>query len=105
VEKTADERRAVEVSVASALAQWRHLVTAAEAEVKVLEREAIPEATETFRLTEEGFRQGKFAYLDVLDAQRTLFDLRVRLLDARLAYHEGVIEVERLIGEGLVRDK
>lgn len=105
VEKTADERRAVEVSVASALAQWRHLVAAAEAEVEALEREAIPEATETFQLAQEGFRQGKFAYLDVLDTQRTLFDLRVRLLDARLAYHEGVVEVERLIGEGLPEDK
>ncbi len=105
VEKTADERRAVEVSVASALAQWRHLVTAAQAEAGALEREAIPEAAETFQLTQEGFRQGKFAYLDVLDTQRTLFDLRVRLLDARLAYHEGVVEIERLIGEGLAKEE
>ena len=98
VEKTADERRAAEVNVDAALAEWHHLTVAALEEAKALGEEAFPEAARTFDLTQEGFRQGKFEYLDVLDAQRTLFDLRIRLVDAQLAYHLGRAEIERLIG-------
>ena len=38
--------------------------------------------------------------LEVLDAQRTLFEARGQYIDALAAYHKAVAEVERLLGEG-----
>ncbi|MBC8427083.1 MAG: TolC family protein, partial [Deltaproteobacteria bacterium] len=46
-----------------------------------------------------GYRQGKFRYLDVLDAQRTLFDAQAKYIEALANYHEASVEVERLIGQ------
>jgi cobalt-zinc-cadmium efflux system outer membrane protein len=42
--------------------------------------------------------RGLFRYQDVLDAQRSLFELRSRELDVLRVYHSAVSEVERLTG-------
>ncbi|MEK7841793.1 MAG: TolC family protein, partial [Deltaproteobacteria bacterium] len=52
--------------------------------------------------TMEGYRMGKFGYLDVLDAQRTLFDVRVQYIRALTDYHLSVANVEQLIGEPVI---
>ncbi|MCY2925530.1 MAG: hypothetical protein NT031_08830, partial [Planctomycetota bacterium] len=45
--------------------------------------------------------EGKFPYLDVLDAQRTVFDARVRHLEAQAEYLTGVADIEGLVGQSL----
>ena len=49
----------------------------------------------------EGYREGKFGYLDLLDAQRSLFDAKGQYIDALAGYHKSVAAIERLIGESL----
>jgi cobalt-zinc-cadmium efflux system outer membrane protein len=66
-----------------------------------LQQDVLPATHETFQATQEGYRQGKFGFLDVLDAQRTLFETRGQFLEALTAYHQAVADIERLIGEGL----
>lgn len=56
-------------------------------------------AKRVFKGLSEGYRQGKFRYLDVLDAQRTLFDAQAKYIEALANYHEASVEVERLIGQ------
>ncbi|MHC4858536.1 MAG: TolC family protein, partial [Planctomycetota bacterium] len=70
-------------------------------EAKTLETEVLPVAQTAFVASEEGFRQGKFGYLEVLDAQRTLFETKEQLVAALAAYHFAVADVERLIGQSL----
>ena len=98
VHKSAAMRRATRAGVLASLAEHHLMLSTTAEEIQALETYAIPEATETFHLTQEGFKQGKFDYLDVLDAQRTLFDLQVQLLTAKTAYHQRWIEIDRLIG-------
>ena len=45
--------------------------------------------------------EGKFDYLEVLDAQRTLFDARVQYVSSLTTYHKTRAAIERLIGRGL----
>ena len=45
---------------------------------------------------------GKFGYLEVLDAQRTLFEVRSRYLEALARYHKLVADLERLVGRDLL---
>jgi len=47
----------------------------------------------------EGYDYGRFGYLEVLDAQRTMVELRFRHVDALSRYHHSVVWVESLIGK------
>jgi cobalt-zinc-cadmium efflux system outer membrane protein len=47
---------------------------------------------------EIGYTEGKFGFLDVIDAQRTLFDARSLLLDSAAEYALAKVDLERLIG-------
>ena len=53
----------------------------ARAEAEVLANQVVPAATEGFAAAEFGYRAGKFGLLELLDAQRALFEARQRQLD------------------------
>lgn len=61
-----------------------------------LKESIVPTAERAFTIATEGYRQGKFSYLEVLDAQRTLFDARRDLTSALATYHETTAELDRL---------
>lgn len=98
VQKTSEERRAAESTSFATLAETYQEILAAHNEIQLLTKNILPTATETFEKTQEGYRQGKFGYLDVLDAERTLFDARQQYLDALTAYHTQIVRLERLTG-------
>lgn len=66
--------------------------------IQALETTLLPKTTQTFENVREGYRQGKFGLIDVLDAQRTLFDVRVQLLEETADYRQALTELERLTG-------
>ncbi len=57
-------------------------------EIYTLENELLPRAREIYRRNLEAYRFGKMEFLRVLDAQRTLFELRLSRLEAYRRYHE-----------------
>jgi len=100
--KRAEEaRRAAAVRVTVELSEAYGDLATRVAEVQALEEKVLPGARSTFEAMNEGYRLGKFGLLDVLDAQRTLFEARSQYLNALTGYHQAVAEVERLIGEPL----
>lgn len=101
VNRAREEQRTAQARVTAALAEaYRALATARE-EVAALSSEVIPGARETFDAVSEGYRLGKFGYLDVLEAQRTLVAAGSQHLRALADYHKAAVEVERLIGAPL----
>lgn len=80
--------------------QYQSLSSAA-TEVNALNENVLPSARRVFEATTTGYRQGKFSYLEVLDAQRTLFEARSQYVDALARYHVAAAELERLTGTGL----
>ena len=97
--KAEEERRGAEVKAAILLAEAFKSFSAAYVEVKTFKDVALPGAQSAYDATMEGYRMGKFGYLDVLDAQRTLFDGRLRYIRALTDYHQAVADVEQLTGE------
>jgi len=97
--KAEEERRAAELRVHTALADAYQALATAFAEATALRDEVVPGAQSAFEAATEGYRLGKFSYLDVLDAQRTLFEARGRYIEALAAYHKALADAERLIGE------
>lgn len=73
-------------------------------ELRVLEIEIIPSSETVYSLTEEGYRQGKFTYLDVLDSERTLAEARIRREEALREYHKSRVMIERHIGGAIEED-
>ncbi|MCZ6681173.1 MAG: TolC family protein, partial [Candidatus Poribacteria bacterium] len=99
--KAFEERKSVEVAVRTALSEAYGALSAAWATVTALKNDVLPGAQSAFDAVTEGYRLGKFGFLDLLDAQRTLFQTRRQYLEALAAYHKAKASVERLIGEPL----
>jgi cobalt-zinc-cadmium efflux system outer membrane protein len=99
--KAEDERRAAEVRIGTALSTAYQTLAAAHAEAETYKTSILPGAESAYEAVRKGYRFGEFALLDVLDTQRTLFTAKAQYLRALTAYHQGVAEVERLVGEQL----
>lgn len=65
-------------------------------EANALKTSVLPGAEEAFSFAREGYDAGKFGYLEVLDAQRTLFDARKQLNESVLDYHRQRATIERM---------
>jgi cobalt-zinc-cadmium efflux system outer membrane protein len=74
-----------------------HLRAAAD-EARIMADDVVPAANEAYVATETGYSAGKFGFLNVLDAQRALFDAHSLLLDRREEYALALAELERLTG-------
>jgi len=95
------EKRSVELQLQRALSiQYANLVNAYK-RVENLKTKILPGAQTAFEAVNEGYRYGKFGYLEVLDSQRTWFDARSQFLDALAEYHKAVADVERLTGQAI----
>lgn len=94
-----DLRNAVELRLRSetrsALEQWG----TAMGEVQAYDRTILPAAQQAVDTATRGFEMGKFAFLDVLDAQRTLIDARGLYLEALAQATDARAQVERIYGE------
>lgn len=102
ISKAEREREAAGNKVLAALSDAYQALAAGYVEATTLKVAVLPGAESAFEATNEGFRQGKFGFLDVLDAQRTLFEARGRYVEALSAYHKAAADTERLIGGGLI---
>ncbi|BCR03687.1 cytochrome c [Desulfuromonas versatilis] len=101
LEKARAERRAAASEARAGLAEaWQNLA-AAHAEASALRDEILPGAQSAFESTEFAYREGKFDFLQMLDAQRTLFEVRSQYLQALTSYHLARTEAKRLIGAPL----
>ena len=60
--------------------------------------DVLPGARLVYDTALAGFRLGKFSFLDVLDAQRTLIDAQSRQVEAMAAAHQAVTDIQSLIG-------
>lgn len=101
VAKGLEQRRAVEARIATGLAEAYGALAGAYAEVSALRTTVLPGSRQTFEAVSEGYRLGRFSFLDVLDAQRTLIAASSQFVRARADYGKAVADVERLTGAPL----
>lgn len=90
------EREALLAELRAELAGVYETALQARTQAVRLRDEILPAALEAFESAREGFRYGKFPYIDVLDAQRTLFENRILWTRALEDYHQSLIEINRL---------
>ena len=68
----------------------------ARTEYEALRTRMLPKAEQALAVTRRGFEAGRFSFVSLAQAQRTLFDLRARSVEAAARYHTRLVEVERL---------
>lgn len=101
LEKARRQREAARVRLDTTLAKAYRSLVSAQNEATTLAEETLPAARSAFTSVREGYRQGKFDYMEVLDAQRTLFGVRRQQIRALSRYYRARIRVERLIATPL----
>jgi cobalt-zinc-cadmium efflux system outer membrane protein len=94
-------QRAAETRAHAELADAYHRLQSAHDELRTLEQRTLPAASQANDAVRRGYEQGKLTLLDVLDAQRTRFEVRQRHVTALREYHHAAAEIERLVGRSL----
>ncbi|AIR88895.1 cytochrome C [Pseudomonas cremoricolorata] len=94
-----DRRNAVELRLRAetqvAVQQW----STAMQEVQTYDKTILPSAQRAVETATRGFEMGKFGFIEVLDAQRTLIAARGQYLDSLAAATAARAQVERLYGD------
>lgn len=101
VARARSEHDQARVAAAAELAQHYQELARSYEEAVALRERLVPDARAAFAGVRDGYRAGRFGQLELLAAQRTLFEVRGRLLDAEVAYHRAAADIERLTGRSL----
>jgi len=94
-------RRAAEVKLHTEFEKAYQTLASAHSEAVALRDEVLPAARSSHEASGKSFEQGKAGYMDVLDAQRTLVEVREQYIEALEAYHSAVTSVEEIIAQPL----
>ncbi len=97
--KAEDELVAVKNRIQTSLATQYERLNAARQATLSLQVDILPNAQSAFDAANRGFSLGKFNFLDVLDAQRTLYQAKSQYINALLEAHQSVAEIERTLGD------
>ncbi|MHC4226361.1 MAG: TolC family protein [Planctomycetota bacterium] len=99
--KAEESHEAAEIKILAALEEAAQRLAGAYVESIALKGDVLPGAQSSFDAVSEGYRDGKFDYLQVLYAQRTLFERKGRYIESLTAYHKAKADTERLIGQSI----
>jgi outer membrane protein, heavy metal efflux system len=98
-DKARDELVATRITLASEAYQVVERLSARRQEAELLRDEVLPGAKSAYEAATIGFENGKFSFLEVLDAQRTFFSAKSQYLNALAALHRAVTDLESILGQ------
>ncbi|MDP1558859.1 MAG: TolC family protein [Nitrosomonas sp.] len=99
VNKAEDEWAATDLRLRVLLVQAYEALIAAHSQISMLREEILPGAREASVTARRGYELGRFGFLEMLDAQRTLFQNQTLYLQALANYQRLINEIERLIAQ------
>jgi len=94
-----DLRNAAELRLRTEIRQALDLWHTANTEVRAFNQQILPAAQSAVDSATRGFEMGKFNFLEVLDAQRTLIAARTQYLTATAQATEAWVRIERIYGD------
>ena len=74
------------------------LYTSTREQVRFFTYTIIPQSEESLKIARQGYKQGEFDYLEVLDAQRTLANTRISYLKILNELFSSITEIEKFVG-------
>jgi cobalt-zinc-cadmium efflux system outer membrane protein len=101
VSKAERESRAARLKVLNSLNEAHQTLSSSFREAAMLRDSVLPSLQSAFESVTEGYQYRKFGFLDVLDAQRSLFEARKLNIEALVASRKALADIERLTGKGM----
>ena len=98
-EKARDELAAVNTKITTEVMQARERLATARDQLGVLVRTILPGAKSAYDAARVGFENGKFSFLDVLDAQRTYFASKSQYIRTVSEVHRADADIDRILGD------
>lgn len=98
-DKAEDELLATRQQMYAQLQQQREQLQTSRAQAEQLAQQVLPAAQSAYEVAAKGFAMGKFSYLEVLDAQRTLAEARSLYLEQLVATHQAAADITRQLGD------
>ena len=98
LEKARFELNGKEIQLGNTLSRLKTELEVFSSEIDILKNDIIPEAQAAYITISEGYLNGRFSYLDVVDAQRMWFESREQYIGALKNYHINTLELDRIIG-------
>lgn len=100
-DKARDELAAATTRLDTELVLAYERYSAARREAQVIKQEILPGAQSGYDAAATGFEFGKFSFLDVLDAQRTLLQGRSQYMRSLADAHRAAADIEAILGTSL----
>ncbi|MBY4899255.1 TolC family protein [Cupriavidus sp. AU9028] len=97
-DKAEDEYLATHVRLTNELQQASNQLSISRASAQTLKTTVLPAAEQAYEAATKGFEAGKFDFLNVLDAQRTLFQARIRYLGVLARTYQAATTIDRILG-------
>lgn len=94
-----DEMAALRAALGERLVRAHERASTARELVRALERDILPGADSAYRAATTGFELGKFTFLEVLDAQRTLFQARTQYVRALTDMHDAMADLRGVVAD------
>lgn len=95
------EQEAAKTEASRLLSRAYANAQAAAKTLDTLQNIAIPAATAAYDATRDAYEAGQTEYLNALDTERSLLDLQRLQLDAALAYHKAIIDLEHITASAI----
>ena len=95
--------QSLRTSIRTEIADLAYRMEGQERQLALLEQNLLPQARSTVEATLSAYSTGRTGFLDVLDAERMLFNLRMDQIDTRTRYLQTSAELERELGAHAVR--
>jgi cobalt-zinc-cadmium efflux system outer membrane protein len=97
-DKARDELAAAEHRIAAELRQAHARLASAREQLELIRADILPGAQSAYDAAQKGFEFGKFGFLDVLDAQRTLLQATSQYVLMLMEAHRASAGIERILG-------
>ena len=92
-EKNALENQ-LQTELAIAYARWQSQIEA----IATYRQDILPGAQSAYEAARKGFEFGKFSFLEVLDAQRTLFQTKTQFIQTQALVHQAEADIQSILG-------
>jgi cobalt-zinc-cadmium efflux system outer membrane protein len=102
MEMAVEERKAAELALRTLILEAREEMSSAREGAVAFGSEVLPAAMNAFETAREGYREGKWGLLEVLDAHRTLIEVRKLHVEVLVSYHKSLSRLGELTGRRLL---
>lgn len=99
MQRVESDEQSTHLQLRNEVFEWLEEMMNAYSHASMLKENIIPAAQQSFKLARNGYSVGRFPYLEVLDAQRTLFEVKEQYIKSLKAYHIARANVERMTTE------